>query len=335
MFHNRKIFITGGTGTFGKRFISKILSQYKPKKITVFSRDEHKQYEMKNLDFFKYHSNRLRFFIGDVRDSERLNLAMSNGYDFVVHAAALKHIDIAEYNPFEAVKTNILGTNNVIDSSIKNKVKKIVALSTDKAVSPKNLYGATKLVLEKIVNAANNYNDTNKIAFSCVRYGNVMGSRGSVIPKFLEKKNTGKLPLTNIKSTRFNIETDDAVEFVIKSFELMLGGEIFVPKMKSYRLIDLAKSISKKSKIVETGLRPGEKLHESLISEEELLNTFEFKDFFVVAPNSEYNLWNIKKFLKKNKLKQKYKKPKSEYNSFNNKSYLSMTELKNLIKKFD
>ncbi len=335
MFNNKKIFVTGGTGTFGKRFIQKVINNFNPKKVTIFSRDEHKQYEMKNSNEFKKHLKKLRFFIGDVKDNDRVNMALREGYDFVVHAAALKHIDIAEYNPFEVVKTNIFGTYNVINASMQFDVKKIIALSTDKAVSPKNLYGATKLVLEKIVNAANNYNDTSKISFSVVRYGNVMGSRGSVIPFFLKKRKTGKLPLTDLKSTRFNIETDDAVNFVIKSLKLMQGGEVFVPMMKSYRLIDLAKSISEKVKIIETGLRPGEKLHESLVSQEELLNTFEFKDFFVVAPISQYNDWNIKKFIKKNNIKSKIKQPSKEYNSFNNKSFLNKSELKQLIKKFE
>jgi len=290
---------------------------------------------MKNSDDFKNNLGKLRFFIGDVRDSDRVNMAFREGYDYVVHTAALKHIDIAEYNPFEVVKTNILGTYNIINAAIQYKVKKIIALSTDKAVSPKNLYGATKLVLEKIVNAANNYTDTKKISFSVVRYGNVMGSRGSVVPFFLKRKKTGKLPLTNLKSTRFSIETENAVDFVIKSLNLMQGGEVFVPKMKSYRLIDLARSISTKAKIIETGLRPGEKLHECLVLEDELINTFEFNNFFVVAPSSQYNDWNIKNFTKKNNIKTKFKKPKKEYNSFSNKSFLNKSELKKLIKKFE
>lgn len=334
MFNNKKILVTGGTGTFGKTFIKKILLNYNPKKIAIFSRDEHKQYEMKNSIDFKRYLKKLRFFIGDVRDKERINLALADGYDYIVHAAALKHIDIAEYNPFETVKTNILGTYNIVEGSMNYKVKKIIVLSTDKAVMPKNLYGATKLVMEKIVNAANNYNDTKKIAFSCVRYGNVMGSRGSVIPKFLNQKKKGKFYLTDIRSTRFNITIDEAVKFVIQSFKFMQGGEVFVPKMKSYKLIDLAKSISDKCKIVEVGLRPGEKLHECLISEEELSNTHEFDSFFVIGPNSEYNFWDIKKFATKNNLKNKNLKLKQEYNSLNNNFFIDRQDLKSLIRKF-
>ena len=333
MFHNKKILITGGTGTFGKAFVYKTLSKYNPKKIAIYSRDEHKQYEMKKDPFFKKHFKKLSFLIGDVRDGDRVDSVIREGYDFVVHAAAIKHIDIAENNPYETVKTNIFGTHNIIESCTRHNVKKIVVLSTDKAVSPKNLYGATKLVLEKMVTATNNYNNSTQSKFAIVRYGNVTGSRGSVIPFFLKQKENGFLPLTDINSTRFNIEIEDAVIFVFKTFNLMEGGEIFIPKMKSYKLIDLANAIVPKIKIIETGLRPGEKLHESLIASEELSITHEFKDFFAIVPDSETRIWSLKKFCKKNNIRLVKNQRKEEYNSLNNKFFLKKNELLKLVNK--
>ena len=327
---NKTILVTGGTGSFGKRFIEKTLKKFRPKKIIIYSRDEQKQFQLQQkLSGSK--SSIIRYFIGDVRDVDRLKLAMQ-GVDIVIHAAALKHITIAEYNPFEAVKTNILGAQNVIDASFYNNVKKVIALSTDKASSPINLYGATKLTSDKLFVAANNYKGDEKIKFSVVRYGNVMGSRGSVIPFFLSKKNQDTFPITDTNMTRFNITLMEGVNLVLLSLKKMWGGEIFVPKIPSYRLIDLTKAISPKTKIKIIGIRPGEKLHEEMISQSESINTIEFRDHFVIIPNSEFIGWNKKKYLKLNKSGKVCNKEFS-YNSKNNKNYLNINQLKQLIQK--
>ena len=286
MFDACNILVTGGTGSFGNEFVRYILKNYNPKRLIVFSRDEMKQWEMaKNFP----DDRRLRFFIGDVRDKERLYRALS-GVDYVVHAAATKIVPTAEYNPFECVKTNVLGAMNVIDASIDQKVKKVIALSTDKASSPINLYGATKLASDKMFTASNAYAGEHGTRFSVVRYGNVMGSRGSVIPFFIEKKDTGELPITDFRMTRFLITLPEAVNTVIYAFKEMVGSEIFVRKIPSIKITDLASSIAPDCSLKEIGLRPGEKLHEQLISADESAFTYEFKDYFKIL--SPLNGWD-------------------------------------------
>ena len=286
MFDACNILVTGGTGSFGNEFVRYILKNYNPKRLIVFSRDEMKQWEMaKNFP----NDRRLRFFIGDVRDKDRLYRALS-GVDYVVHAAATKIVPTAEYNPFECVKTNVLGAMNVIDASIDQKVKKVIALSTDKASSPINLYGATKLASDKMFTASNAYAGEHGTRFSVVRYGNVMGSRGSVIPFFIEKKDTGELPITDFRMTRFLITLPEAVNTVIYAFKEMVGSEIFVRKIPSIKITDLASSIAPDCSLKEIGLRPGEKLHEQLISADESAFTYEFEDYFKIL--SPLNGWD-------------------------------------------
>jgi UDP-N-acetylglucosamine 4,6-dehydratase/5-epimerase len=292
MLTNSSILITGGTGSFGKILIKTILSRFKPKKLIVYSRDELKQFEMQQV-FPDNPGSPMRYFIGDVRDLPRLKMAME-GVDVVVHAAALKQVPAAEYNPFEAVKTNIIGGQNVIDAAIGAKVKKVVALSTDKAAAPINLYGATKLCSDKLFVAANNYAGEHDIKFSVVRYGNVMGSRGSVIPFFLDRKDSGILPITDERMTRFNITLQRGVDFVLECLEKMWGGELFVPKIPSYKILDVAEAIAPNCKLEIVGIRPGEKLHEEMITETDSLNSVEFEKYFVVLPSTP--LWDIEKF---------------------------------------
>lgn len=281
MFNNKSILITGGTGSFGKKFIQNILNNYSPRKVIVFSRDELKQFEMQQ----EFNAKAMRYFIGDVRDRERLIQAMK-GVDFVIHAAALKQVPAAEYNPMECIKTNIYGAENVIQAALDNDVEKVIALSTDKAANPINLYGATKLASDKLFVAANNIASGHKTVFSVVRYGNVVGSRGSVVPFFnkLIAENAESLPITDIKMTRFWITLQQGVDFVIKSFERMQGGEIFIPKLPSALITDLAKSMSDlPHKII--GIRPGEKLHEIMCPKDDSHLTYEFKDHFVIKPS--------------------------------------------------
>ena len=323
MLDNKNILITGGTGSFGQTIVQRILQKYKPKKIIIFSRDEMKQWKMSKS--YENEKN-LRFFIGDVRDRNRLYRAF-NGVDYVVHAAALKIVPTAEYNPFECIKTNVIGSMNVIDAAIDNNVKKVVALSTDKASSPINLYGASKLASDKMFVAANYYS-AKRTLFSVVRYGNVMGSRGSVIPFFLSKKDEGILPVTNYNMTRFMITIDQGVEFVLMSLKNMIGGEIFVKKIPSIKVIDIAKAISKTAKLVETGLRPGEKIHEQMIGKEDALNTFEYENYFKIIPD----------ILMRNNQEQvigKGKKVKEDftYSSDTNKEKLSRSFLREWINK--
>ena len=280
MLNDKTILITGGTGSFGKKFTQIVLEKYKPKKLIIFSRDELKQHEMR-VGGFNHPS--LRYFIGDVRDKERLYRAM-RGVDIVVHAAALKQVPACEYNPLEAVKTNINGATNIIDAAIDTGVKKVLALSTDKAVNPVNLYGATKLVAEKLFVQANAYSSRDATRFSCVRYGNVVGSRGSVVPLFKKLRQSGQITLTDDRMTRFWITLTQGVKFVIRSIELMQGGEVFVPKIPSMRITDLARVIAPDCEHKIIGIRPGEKLDEMLVSADESRYALEFDDMFIIQP---------------------------------------------------
>lgn len=282
---NKVVLVTGGTGSFGQKFTEVVLSECNPKVIRIFSRGEFLQYEMRR----KFsNEERLRFFIGDVRDRDRLNRAM-NGVDIVVHAAALKQIEACEYNPIEAIKTNIEGAVNVIDAAIDNGVEKVMAISTDKAVHPVNLYGATKLVAEKLLIEGNAYTGPRKTKFSCVRYGNVIGSRGSVIPLFFEQGKDGVITITDKRMTRFWVTLEQGIRFVTDCIDRMQGGEVFVPKLPSMKVIDLAGVIAPEAKVKIIGIRPGEKIHEILITEEEARHTKEFSDYFLVEP--ETCLW--------------------------------------------
>jgi UDP-N-acetylglucosamine 4,6-dehydratase/5-epimerase len=277
---DKNILVTGGTGSFGKKFVEIMLKEYQPARLIVYSRDELKQHEMRMVGF---NDPKLRYFIGDVRDLPRLRRAL-NGVDIVVHAAALKQVPACEYNPMEAIKTNILGSSNVVDAALDADVKKVLALSTDKAVNPVNLYGATKLAAEKLMVQSNAYAGGLKTRFSCVRYGNVVGSRGSVVPLFLKQRGTGEVTLTDERMTRFWISLDQGVRFVIRCIEQMHGGEVFVPKIPSMRMVDLAKAIAPDAEIRIIGIRPGEKLHEVLISEDEARTTVALDDMYVVQP---------------------------------------------------
>lgn len=337
MFDNKSILITGGTGSFGKKFVSTLLRKYAPKKIIIYSRDELKQYDMQNDVFFSKYSELLRYFIGDIRDFNRLKLSFEE-VDFVVHAAALKQVPAAEYNPFEAVKTNIIGSQNVIDASIQTNVKKVIALSTDKAAAPINLYGATKLTSDKLFIAANNYIGKNKLQFSVVRYGNVFGSRGSVVPLFLKLKDYGFLNITDEKMTRFNITLSEGVDFVIKCFKRMWGGEIFVPKIPSYRVKDVAKAISPNAKIKIIGIRPGEKIHEEMITKADSSLTAQFDDYYVIMPaiNSPKKLWDYDNFLKNSSpVKGKVMGYGFSYNSRENEKFLTVSDIKKLLKELN
>lgn len=330
MLNGKTILVTGGTGSFGKKFIKTVLQRYEPKKIVVYSRDELKQFEMQqSLDFQKY-DHILRYFIGDVRDLPRLKLAME-GVDVVIHAAALKQVPAAEYNPFEAVKTNIIGGQNVIDASMSSGVKNVIALSTDKAAAPINLYGATKLTSDKLFVAANNYKGSRDIKLSVVRYGNVMGSRGSVIPFFQMKKKTGVIPVTDERMTRFNITLQQGVDFVLKSLKRMWGGELFVPKIPSYKILDVAAAIAPECKIEIVGIRPGEKIHEEMITETDAINTVEFDNYFVILPSTR--LWDIEKFKNEsNGCAGRFTNLDFKYNSGTNTDWLSIEDLRELIK---
>lgn len=286
MFNSKNILITGGTGSFGKKYTDILLAKYKPNKIIIYSRDELKQFEMQQT----YNDPCMRYFIGDVRDSERLNEAM-NGVDYVIHAAAMKQVPAAEYNPMECIKTNIYGAENVIKAAIANEVDKVIALSTDKAANPINLYGATKLASDKLFVAANNMVGRNKTRFSAVRYGNVVGSRGSVVPFFTDKIKNGatELPITHADMTRFMITLDDGVKFVLKNFERMQGGEIFVPKIPSMHMIELAKAMAPELPQKIIGIRPGEKLHEIMCPADDSHLTLEFDDHYVITPTITFN----------------------------------------------
>lgn len=328
MFDNKNILITGGTGSFGKKYTKILLEKYKPNKIIIYSRDELKQYEMSQ----EYNDKCMRYFIGDVRDSDRLKKAMKD-VDFVIHAAALKHVPIAEYNPMECIKTNIYGAQNVIDAALENGVSKIIALSTDKAANPVNLYGATKLASDKLFVAANNLVGTQNTQFSVVRYGNVIGSRGSVVPYFqkLIKDGSSFLPITDEKMTRFMITLEDGVNFVLKNFERMQGGEIFVPKIPSMKIVDLADAMASSLERKIIGIRPGEKLHEIMCPADDSHLTFEFDDHFVIAPTITFTKRRDYDHNILGEIGQKVAQG-FEYNSGNNKEWLEKEELIKLIK---
>lgn len=295
MFNNKNIMITGGTGSFGQEFAKTVLQNYQQvNKIIIYSRDEFKQFIMSTLPEFQPYLSKLRFFIGDVRDKDRLRMAMED-VDFVIHAAALKQVPACEYNPFEAIKTNIMGAQNVIEVALEKNVEKVVALSTDKASSPINLYGATKLCSDKLFIAANGYSGSKRTKFSVVRYGNVAGSRGSVIPYFrqLVKEGTKSMPITDFQMTRFWLKLENAVWLVIKAFEDMRGGELYVKKIPSMRIVDLAKAIAPHLPMHEIGIRPGEKIHEQMISVEDARHTVEFDEYFIIQPDLAW--WDSRK----------------------------------------
>jgi UDP-N-acetylglucosamine 4,6-dehydratase len=285
MLNDQSILITGGTGSFGHQYVRTILERYKPRRVVVFSRDELKQYEMQQL----FNGPEMRYFIGDVRDYERLHQAMS-GIDYVIHAAALKQVPAAEYNPFECIKTNIHGAQNVINAAVANGVKKVIALSTDKAANPINLYGATKLASDKLFVAANNIVGDHKTRFAVVRYGNVVGSRGSVVPFFKKTLATGakELPVTDVQMTRFWIQLQEGVDFVLKNFTRMHGGEIFVPKIPSMRILDLVEAMAPGIKVKIVGIRPGEKLHETMVPADDSHNSLTFDDHYVICPTIQF-----------------------------------------------
>ncbi|MCK9280016.1 MAG: UDP-N-acetylglucosamine 4,6-dehydratase (inverting) [Melioribacteraceae bacterium] len=335
--NNKTLLITGGTGSFGKKFISTVLKKHTPKKIIIYSRDELKQFEMQNNSEYSKPDVLMRYFIGDVRDKERLIRAME-GVDIVVHAAALKQVPAAEYNPFEAVKTNIMGGQNVIDACFESGIKKVIALSTDKAAAPINLYGATKLTSDKLFIAANNYRGTKDIKFSVVRYGNVMGSRGSVIPFFQMKRKEGVLPITDDRMTRFNITLQEGVDFVLNCFDVMWGGELFVPKIPSYNIVDVAKAVAPECRLEIVGIRPGEKVHEEMITEADAMNTIEFDNYYVILPSAQLGLaenlklWDTEKFRKESSGKEgKICDTGFKYNSGTNKDFLTVDDIKKLI----
>lgn len=322
--NDKVVLVTGGTGSFGKKFIEIMLKEYHPAKIIVFSRDELKQYEM---SINGYNDPSLRYFLGDIRDLNRLKRAFKD-VDIVVHAAALKQVPACEYNPFEAIKTNILGSQNVIDAALDCGVKKVLAISTDKAVNPVNLYGVTKLGAEKLFIQSNSYAGGRETRFSCTRYGNVVGSRGSVVPVFLQQRHTGKLTVTDERMTRFWISLDQGVRFVIRCIEQMHGGEVFVPKIPSMSVKDLGAAIAPECEIVYSGIRPGEKLHEVLVSEDEARSTVELDDMYVVQPTG--TLWFGKEWEKLGK-----KLPDGfRYASNTNTDWLDLDGVKAMIKPF-
>lgn len=334
MFTGKRILITGGTGSFGHAFARRLLDQYDFERLIIFSRDEFKQYNMKNLLIKEYGEERikekLRFFIGDVREKERLQRAFY-AVDYVIHAAAMKHVPICEYNPFEAIKTNIHGAQNVIDAAIDQGVKKVVALSTDKAVNPINLYGGTKLVSDKLFISANAYSASQQTIFSVVRYGNVAGSRGSVIPLFqrLVKEGEKSLPITDKRMTRFWITLDQGVDLVIKALSDSKGGETYISRIPSFKVTDLAKAIGGDAiQMQEIGIREGEKLHEVMIAVDDSTRTYEYQDYFIIYP--QFDWWNREEYYEQG---GKLIKPGFEYNSGTNKEWLSVEELRGRLEK--
>ncbi|MFQ1964210.1 UDP-N-acetylglucosamine 4,6-dehydratase (inverting) [Aeromonas veronii] len=327
MFNGKTILVTGGTGSFGKKFIATVLSRYQPARLIVYSRDELKQFEMQQC----FNHPCMRYFIGDVRDAERLDMAMRD-VDFVVHAAALKQVPAAEYNPMECIKTNVGGAENVIKAALNNGVQKVIALSTDKAANPINLYGATKLCSDKLFVAANNMAGKNPTIFSVVRYGNVVGSRGSVVPFFdnLIKSGATTLPITHPEMTRFWLTLQQGIDFVLSNFQRMRGGELFVPKIPSVKITDLAAAMAPALQQEIIGIRPGEKLHEVMCPADDSFHTYEFSDYYVIAPSitftSRNNDFNINALGETATLVA----PGFEYNSLNNQHYLSIAELQSI-----
>lgn len=325
--NHKSILITGGTGSFGKKFVETVFQRFpEVKRVVIYSRDELKQFEMSQLyPHSKYKA--IRFFIGDVRDADRLQRACE-GIDVIVHAAALKQVPAAEYNPMECIKTNVFGAENVINAALDNGVKKVVALSTDKAAAPINLYGATKLCSDKLFVAANNMKGARDIQFSVVRYGNVIGSRGSVVPFFLDKKKTGVLPITHEEMTRFNISLEEGVEMVMYALEHAWGGELFVPKIPSYNIMELAKAIAPEARYEVVGIRPGEKLHEEMITETDSLSTVECEKYYVILPATP--TWDFDEF--KKHFNAKTVEMGFKYNSGTNDEWLSAEQLRDQIK---
>lgn len=327
MLSSKSVLVTGGTGSFGKKFIGTILRQYPTvQRVVVYSRDELKQFEM-SQQFSPTEFPQIRYFIGDVRDRDRLRRAMED-IDIVVHAAALKQVPAAEYNPFEAIKTNIIGAQNVIENAIDMGVKKVVALSTDKAAAPINLYGATKLCSDKLFVSANNFRGRHDISFSVVRYGNVMGSRGSVIPFFLRKRDEGVIPITDRRMTRFNITLVDGINLVLHALTHMWGGEIFIPKIPSYRIMDVAEAVAPDCKVDFIGIRPGEKLHEEMITQTDAINSIEFDNYYVILPSMP--LWDVKKFAAA--FDGKFCQNGFSYSSGSNTDWLTVPQLRDLIR---
>ena len=326
MLNNKSILITGGTGSFGKAFVKSVLQKYPDvKRLVIFSRDEQKQFQME-MEYPHQKYPQVRFFIGDVRDEDRIRMALK-GIDTVVHAAAMKHIHIAEYNPMECIKTNIIGAENLIKACLDSDVDNVVALSTDKAAAPINLYGATKLASDKLFIAANNIKGTQKIKFSVVRYGNVMGSNGSVIPFFLKKRNEKVLPITDPSMTRFNILLDEAVDMVFYALDNAWGGELFVPKIPSFKITDLAEAIGPDCKQNIVGIRPGEKLHEEMITSSDSFSTYDMGKYYVILPQSPN--WNMRDYL--THFKSEKVPAGFNYTSGNNDSWLSVEDLRKLI----
>lgn len=325
MLNNKTILVTGGTGSFGHHFVDYVFAHYNPKKIIIYSRDEFKQFIMDNE--YKDHRDKLRFFIGDVRDESRMCMAMQ-GVDYVIHAAALKQVPACEYNPNEAIKTNVNGAMNVITAALAANVKKVVALSTDKAVNPVNLYGGTKLVSDKLFTAANAYSGKDGTRFSVVRYGNVAGSRGSVIPFFQNIIDNGgtELPITDYRMTRFWISLEEGVKLVIKALEESRGGETFISKIPSFKVTDLAEAMLPGCKKPEVGIREGEKLHEIMVTREDSLHTYEYDKHFIVYPH--YNWWGLKDVIPGGKLVE----PEFEYSSGTNTEWLRVEDIRRLLK---
>jgi len=319
IFNNKTILITGGAGSFGQKFIEIVLKEYNPKSVRIYDNRELAQVEVER----KFNDPRLRFFVGDVRDIDRLNRAMS-GVDIVVHAAALKHVPVCEYNPIEAVRTNIDGAVNVIDAAVDNSVEKAIAISTDKAVHPVNLYGATKMVAEKLFIQGNSYVGSGRTILSCARYGNVIGSSGSIVPLFQEQKEKGEVTVTDENMTRFWVTLEQGVRFVINCIEIMKGGEIFIPKIPSMRLMDLVKVIAPEAKIKIIGARPGEKMHEALLTQDEARHTKELDNQFIIEP--EFPFWHKDNFKHGNLLPAGF-----EYTSDNNTQWLKEEDLKKII----
>lgn len=328
---NKVVLVTGGTGSFGKKFLEMVFERYDPKKVIIYSRDEYKQSKMRSEFEHKVNMDKVRFFIGDVRDKDRLYRAFK-GVDYVIHAAAMKQVPTCEYNPFEAIKTNIHGAQNVIDAALDTQIKKVVALSTDKAVNPINLYGGTKLVSDKLFTAANAYKGTSGTTFSVVRYGNVAGSRGSVIPIFRRLIDGGEteLPVTDSRMTRFWITLDQGVELVFKALEESKGGETYISKIPSFHLNDLAYAMLPEASIREIGIREGEKLHEVMVTKDDSRTTYEYNKHYIIYPNFEW--WNYKHYFTAGGV---LVEEGFEYNSNNNQQWLSIEDLKDELKRMN